>query len=394
MTALRERRLRTTFYAALAGGLMGALALPGVAQAAPTTVSDTPSPAYQTNGQVFTVLTVGNRVYIGGDFTSVRPAGAPAGTGEVGRNHLAAFSATTGNLLSWNPGANNRVNTLAASPSGKVIYAGGGFLRLGGENRHHLGAVTAKSGQVTSFHANTNGRVLSIATHGKRVYVGGHFKIVRSKKHPNFVALRRDGRPVSFGNARANAKVRAVAVSPSGKRIYIGGGFTKFDGKKAMRIVKVTNKGKVVKWKSHPKWPIWELAATAHRVYAVGNGAGGHAASYTAKGKRRWLVQTDGNVRAVTVKNHVVYAGGNFEHVCVGNSPGGRGFNCPHNLATRHKLVAFGTASGKVRAWDPDANSALGVSALATSANSVHAGGAFTTVHKVPCQGYARFDMP
>ncbi|MGF7473793.1 hypothetical protein WFJ45_23970, partial [Salmonella enterica subsp. enterica serovar Minnesota] len=46
-------------------------------------------------------------VYAGGDFTSVRPPGSPLGSGEVARNRLAAFSASTGNLItSFNPDVN------------------------------------------------------------------------------------------------------------------------------------------------------------------------------------------------------------------------------------------------------------------------------------------------
>ena len=75
-------------------------ALGGQAQAA--IVGATPSPSWQANGRVVTIAVSGTTAYLGGKFTSMRPAGAPLGTGEVARNHVAAVDLTTGALLPWN----------------------------------------------------------------------------------------------------------------------------------------------------------------------------------------------------------------------------------------------------------------------------------------------------
>ena len=37
-------------------------------------------PTYQANGRVNAIVTIGDMVYVGGQFTAVRPAGAPANT--------------------------------------------------------------------------------------------------------------------------------------------------------------------------------------------------------------------------------------------------------------------------------------------------------------------------
>src|SRR6266571_659993 len=65
----------------------------GVAQAVP--IGTHPVPTWQTNGRVNVIEVYGTTVYLGGQFTSLRPAGAAAGTGEVTRNHVAAVSLTT-----------------------------------------------------------------------------------------------------------------------------------------------------------------------------------------------------------------------------------------------------------------------------------------------------------
>ena len=68
-------------------------------------VSAEPDNTPQTDGIVFSVLPVGNHIYIGGDFTHVD--GLP-------RERLAAIDTTTGELTDWNPGANK--SALPRSP--------------------------------------------------------------------------------------------------------------------------------------------------------------------------------------------------------------------------------------------------------------------------------------
>ena len=80
-----------------------ALLVAGASLAFGATVQKKPAPSWQTNGRVNAIAIVGDTAYIGGKFTSVRPAGDPLGTGEVTRNHVAAFNLQTGALLSWDP---------------------------------------------------------------------------------------------------------------------------------------------------------------------------------------------------------------------------------------------------------------------------------------------------
>src|SRR6266542_3005437 len=108
--------MKRTTYAVLVVALLVVstlLLVPGQALAdVPTKASST----WQTNGIVYAVAYARGNVYIGGAFTSVRPPGAAPGTGEVARNHLAAFNATTGALLSFNHNANATVYSLEPSP--------------------------------------------------------------------------------------------------------------------------------------------------------------------------------------------------------------------------------------------------------------------------------------
>ena len=73
-------------------------------------LSSSPASSWQTNGRVRAIAIGAHKIFIGGDFTSVRPPGTASGG--VTRNHLAAFSLTTGKLMPWNPRANGTVTAL------------------------------------------------------------------------------------------------------------------------------------------------------------------------------------------------------------------------------------------------------------------------------------------
>jgi len=90
-----------------------------------------PSPSWQTNGTVRAITFSGNVMYVGGQFTAVRAPGAASGGTK--RSNVAAFNATTGALLKWNPGANGAVRAIAVTST--RVYLGGSFTSVRGHAR-------------------------------------------------------------------------------------------------------------------------------------------------------------------------------------------------------------------------------------------------------------------
>ena len=116
----------------------------------------------------------GSTAYLGGEFTSVRPAGDALGTGEVARNHVAAIDLETGALLPWNPNTNNTVQTIAVA--GSTVYLGGTFGTVGGKTHARVAAVDAITGApIQTFKAKMNGEVMSLAVGTSGLYMGGNF---------------------------------------------------------------------------------------------------------------------------------------------------------------------------------------------------------------------------
>lgn len=126
------------------------------------------------NGQVLSVAASpdGTRVYVAGDFTTANGAA---------RRRIAAYNATTGALItSFNPtGANSQVRAVVATNSS--VYIGGGFIGLGnGTARNNLAAFSASDGAVLPWNPNADYTVwaLALSADGASVFAGGSFQNV------------------------------------------------------------------------------------------------------------------------------------------------------------------------------------------------------------------------
>jgi hypothetical protein len=362
------------------------LAAPAPAMA----VSSHPASSWQTNGRVRAIAVAAGKIFIGGDFTSVRAPGASGGG--VARSHLAAFSLKTGAVMPWNPRANGTVTALRVNPAGTTIYIGGGFTRLMGKSRAHVGAVTTSRTQLRKWHANTNGTVYAIAVSANRVYLGGSFTKVKGFNRTRLAAVGTTSTArLGTWRAKPNSTVRALTISPSGKRVFVGGDFTRVNGKAHTHLVAVATAGGISPFRGHPSWPVTTLRNSTKMLVAGGGGNGGHVAAYvSASGTRKWLATTDGDVQGVALLGGTVIVGGHFNNYCRGGTGSGNPLVCT-NPTARRKLLSLSLGSGALGSWDPDVvGSKIGVSAVA-AASGVEAGGAFTKVHGVNQQGFARF---
>src|SRR3954447_12410692 len=141
---------------------VGALSLlPGVAEAdtrpaagTPSTVAADALPTVQIDGVAWAQAVVGNTVYVGGSFTSARPAGSPAGTNETPRANLLAYDIRTGELIpGFAPVLNAQALVVTASPDGSRIYVGGDFTTVDGQARRRVAAFdTATGSLVAAWH--------------------------------------------------------------------------------------------------------------------------------------------------------------------------------------------------------------------------------------------------
>jgi hypothetical protein len=383
---MRGRTSRMCAAAAL--GLAASLGTAGVAQAVP--VQPHPAPTWQTNGRVNVITVSGTTVYLGGQFTSMRPAGDPLGTGEVPRNHLAAVSLTTGALLPWNPNANGAVRAIRVV--GNNAYVGGSFTNVGGTSRVRLAAVTKGTGAlVTGWNASASGEVFTIASVNGLLYLGGGFSTVDGSARANLAAVSTTTGALSSWSPTADQEVRSLKLVSGNTRLIAGGNFTQINGSSQNRLAALSpTTGATLQWNTHVSYDVIGLATDSTGVYVAGAGGGGNFAGFNpSTGSLMWQGGTNGNVQAIGVVGGFVYLGGHFQTYC---GPQGGQHTCTTPIS-RDKLLAVDETNGALQAWNPSANSVLGVFALTgvSTNGDVLAGGDFTSTGQRTQQGYAQF---
>ncbi|TNM61051.1 PKD domain-containing protein [Streptomyces sp. NP160] len=247
MDFLRSKRTARTAVAGALALVVSAGALPLVAVSAqaageqtpaaqPATVTADALPTVQVNGVVWSQVVVGNTVYVAGEFTAARPAGAAAGTNETARRNLLAYDITTGNLItSWAPTINGAGLAIAASPDGRTIYVGGGFTVASSNGRQRIVALDATTGAVVRTWAPAlNDKVRSITAVGNTVYVGGSFTAAGpsgAQQARNRLAAfsATDGSLLPWAPS-ADGDVLSMTAPSSVPELVVGGRFTSVNG--------------------------------------------------------------------------------------------------------------------------------------------------------------------
>ena len=351
----------------------------GTAVAATVPFPNVPVAGDRVDGIGFAALVVGNTVYVGGTFTTVRNQ---AGATVASRANLAAFDATTGRLLtSFRADTNGKVADLVTD--GTNLYAAGAFTTVNGVARGRVAALDPVTGAVRAgWAANTTGLVSALAVGGSNLYLGGSFGSVGGVARSRIAAVRRsDGGVVTAFAATVSSPVFAVGAQPDGSKVYVGGGFTTVDGASRPYLAAVSGTTGAL------STPVFsgvsgltldiDVPPGGTRL-AVGTGGSGNQSAWfsLATGSKQWRQRCDGDTQAVKVVGTELYGG--FHEGCDGST------------ATR--MTDNDTATGaRVTAFHPTFDRFWGVWDLDATPTVLAVAGDFTRVGGVPAQGFAIF---
>ncbi len=392
----------------------------------PPTVSADGLPTWQINGVVWSQVTVGDTVYATGKFTRTRPPGSPAGSNEVVRNNLLAYSLSTGNLVtSFDHSLNAQGLVAARSPDGTRVYIGGDFTTVDGVTRNRIAAFdTATGALVSAFAPSAAYQVRGIAATDSTVYFGGNFTSVNGVGRTRLAAVAASNGALTTWAPTANSTVQTMVLSPDGSRLIVGGHFTTLSGTAAygMGAVSTTNAA-TLRWDANKtikdagsSGAILSLRTDGSQIYGSGYAYQGDSqfegtfAANPTTGAIAWLNDCHGDTYDIYPIGQVLYHVGHA-HDCsaIGDFPDSNPRKWYHALAdttyptgTNNGPDSYGWnykgwPAARILTW----HSSLGIGSftgqyqaawsITGDSNYVALGGEFPTVNGLAQQGLVRF---
>lgn len=391
-------------------------------------------PTAQIDGVAFAQVIAGNTVFVGGQFTGVRPAGSGDNVNESKRYNLMAYNLTTGAYTSFAPNIRGVVKELAISSDQKTLYVGGKFNLVNNVARENFAAIDITTGALTSLAPVVNDSVNAITVVGSTIYLGGAFNNVAGKSRAHLAAVSAStGVPTSWAPSVANGVVQALVATPDRSRVIAGGNFDTLAGSTALGMGSVdATTGALRPWKINTivknkgeSSAILTLNVDGDTVYGGGYSYGGGAAGGNYEGvfaadpttgDVKWLQDCHGDTYDVVPVGNTVYSVGHA-HFCanIGGFPEAptRAYN--RALAVTKQATGTVNKNGQAGAnygnfegqpapslynWFPDINSGgatdqtQGAWSIRGTSNYVSVVGEFTEVNRDPQQGLVRFALP
>jgi hypothetical protein len=373
------------------------------------------------DGSVSAMVASGNRLYVGGTFTSFGPytggvstttlggaaVGLPADTrvhgtvrasvfssaggwvvggsfaqvGTARRSGLARFS-PDGSLQAWAPELDGDVEALAVA--GGVLYVAGSFTHANGQARAGLAAFDLATGSLSDYSVAVGGPVHALAVSATRVYFGGSFSDVAGVPRGNLAATDLSGVLDGF-DPDADGPVRALALQ--GEALFAGGEFANVGGaaRSFLAALDVADGDAVADFDATADAVVWSLAVAGSTLFAGGDFTaigGASRARVAALGVADGAATSfdpgaNGRVSALAVRSGVVYAGGEFSQW------GG---------VARSRVAAADAAAGGTTSFAPVVDG--DVLAVAASSDRVLLGGRFQSAgERVPTANIAAIDL-
>lgn len=414
----------------IGGGSASADTRPEPPENIPTVSADS-LPTAQINGVAWAQIVVGDTVYVAGDFSSARPAGAPERTEEVPRANILAYDITTGVLKAdWAPTLNAPGLGLAASPDGARIYVVGNFTRVSGKTRYRVAALDAVTGEVIdSFAPVLNYRVRTVAVTGDSVYLGGGFTTANGQVRNRLAAYNATTGTLLDWAPSADQEVMALTIPTEHPELVVGGRFVTLGGEPARGMGALDlDSGTPVPWAANETvinygvdGAIYSLSNDGANVYGTGYGflhgnpdsSANLEHSFAASadgGSLIWLNGCKGDTYSSWPQDGVLYTVGH-PHNCsfVGGHPQTLPWTYQRAMATTTTVGpdgqvnvggAFtGLPAPQVLHWQPSLTygTYTGQSQAAWSVSGdsryIVLGGEFPTVNGTSQQGLARFPV-
>lgn len=380
------------------------------------------------DGEIWDLEVVGNRVFVAGNFTSIRNR-VTGNTTLYQQAGLASFNLQTGLVdATFRPTFGlGGVEAVEASPDGTRLYVGGNFGTVNGVSRKGIARLDLATGApVEAFTANTNGKVAELAVTTSTVYAGGRFDLVNNVPRRALAAVDAVTGSVQSGfvnditggiGTNGELTVQRLVLSRDQSRLLVVHTGRQVNGVNHYGAFLVnTRTARVLPFSS----PIWEdnlqFVGGIQRIYGgaispdgsyfvVTSGSGGDRPPINdtviafpmdggAGTEPLWISRLFDSVYSVAISEQAIYVGGHFawnesptaplpwpglDDVGYGTGQGLSGYGLGDAVVNREHIGALNPVDGTAVNWNPGSNSFEGNKAMELTPRGLVTGGDATT---------------
>ncbi len=433
---LRKFSLSAAIMAVLASTLVLLPAMTGVASAAQPVpghtklVPDVPRTNMPriTDGEIFDLAYIGDRVFVVGTFTSIRN-NTGTNTTSYAQRYVASFNLTTGLVdASFRPTFDGAVNAIEASPDGTKLYVAGRFNTVSGVTKRKVASINPTTGAtVTGFTANANAAGTALEATNTTLYIGGQFTAINNVARVGLTAVNgttgtnlTNFRNDLSGGIGVNGllTVQQLVLSPNDGKLLVVHTGRRIAGQDRYGVGIIdTATNTLSPWKTTLWQDNLQFVGGIQRIFAgaispdgqyfvVSSGSGGDRPpindtavafplnSTSSNVQPLWISRLFDSVYSIAISETAVYLGGHFNYmesptsrdpwpglddVGYGRGQGLAGYGLGDEIVTRDHIGAVSPATGKALEWNPGSNSFEGNKAMLVHPRGLITGGDATT---------------
>jgi trimeric autotransporter adhesin len=218
------------------------------------------------NGPIWAVAAQGDRLFLGGGFTSL---------GGVSHEYLAELDGRDGTLQPWTPQPSSSVSAPALADG--RLYVGGWFHELGGTPRQQVGAYDLNGLTLLEWNPEVERSTATFGSHpiselvplGDSLLVAGEFQTVGGQPRTNLALVNRATGEVLDWRADTDGQVAAAALA--GGHLYVGGTFSRIGGVERRHLARLDPGAAAVDaWDPGPDARVTSLSANSSALYLSG----------------------------------------------------------------------------------------------------------------------------
>lgn len=314
------------------------------------------------------LLLDGNLLYVGGVFTNIDGQN---------RNKLVAFNVNNGSITNWNPNINVFAISCMAS-NANTLFIVEKILLTGGTFRDNVRGIDKLTGNATALNISTDNTINDMVLDGNSLYIGGNFNAVNSITRNYLAEININSNVMTSWNPSPNGSIKSIAVKDS--MVYVGGSFASIGLLSRNKFAGINKSTGLANSLNITDFTIFDdIYIQNNDLFLAGRTTAGGtiykinlANGAIDNAKIAYL----GAINVLVANNNQLYVGGSSLTI------GG---------IVRNRLAAIDVLSQEISNWNPSVNGMINTMTLL--GNNLYIGGNFSAVNNLGRGRLASFNM-